>query len=415
MQLTKPKTRPLASLGYRNFRLLFIAQISLQTGSGLRNIANAFQVYQITGDPRLLGLTFLFQGLPVLAMGLFGGTLADLVDRRVLIQAVTVIQSALVLLLAGLTLSGAIEVWHIYAITFCASMLESLASPAQQAMIPGSVAPADLMNAMALRSTASQAAGLAGPLVGGLVVETLGAGIAYLINAALFLPAIVSVAMLQTTHAKGIAAPGKPRISMRFLFEGFHFTLRTPVLLAFLLLDIVTMVFGYYPAMMPVMAKDELHVGAAGLGVLLAAPALGAMLGFLGVLFVGNIRNKGALMLAVTLAHAVALFMFAYSHWFLLSLVLVALLGFLDSLSVTVRSTTFQLLAREEQRGRVMSVIFICAMSANSLGGAYLGLVTSWIGPRDALALGALIAGTFALGVALLGRNVRRFRTDESA
>lgn len=409
MQTAIPRINPFASLGYRNFRLLFVAQLSLQTGSGLRNIVNAFQVYQITGDPRLLGLTFLFQGLPVLAMGLFGGSLADLVDRRILTQAVTVVQSVLVLLLALLTLSGQIEVWHIYAITFSASLLDSMAHPAQLAIIPSVVPATDLMNAMALRSTASQAAGLAGPLVGGLVVETLGAGTAYLINTALFLPAVISVALLNVPRT---ASPGKPKISLRFLFEGFLFTLRTPVLLAFLLLDVVTMVFGFYPAMMPVMASDELHVGAAGLGALLAAPACGAMLGFLGVLLLGNIRNKGALILGVTLAHAVALFMFAYSYWFLLSLLLAALLGFLDSLSVTVRSTTFQLLAREEQRGRVMSIIFICALSANSIGGAYLGMVTSWIGPRDALALGAVIAGAFALAVTLLSRDVRRFRTE---
>lgn len=409
MQTAIPRINPFASLGYRNFRLLFVAQLSLQTGSGLRNIVNAFQVYQITGDPRLLGLTFLFQGLPVLAMGLFGGSLADLVDRRILTQAVTVVQSVLVLLLALLTLSGQIEVWHIYAITFSASLLDSMAHPAQLAIIPSVVPATDLMNAMALRSTASQAAGLAGPLVGGLVVETLGAGTAYLINTALFLPAVISVALLNVPRT---ASPGKPKISLRFLFEGFLFTLRTPVLLAFLLLDVVTMVFGFYPAMMPVMAKDELHLGAAGLGALLAAPAFGAMLGFFGVLLLGDVRRKGALLLAVTLAHAVALFMFAYSPWFLLSLILVALLGFLDSLSVTVRMTTFQLLAREEQRGRVMSVIFICAMGANSIGGAYLGLVTSWIGPRDALALGAGIAGAFALAVTLLSRDVRRFRTE---
>lgn len=412
MQRPSEKIQPLASLGYRNFRLLFIAQAFLQVGSGLRNIANAFQVYQITGDPRLLGLTFLFQGLPVLVMGLFGGSLADLVDRRILLQVVTAIQAVLVLFLALLTTSGNVEVWHIYAVTFAASLLDSTAHPAQQAMVPGFVPARHLMNAMALRSTASQAAMLAGPLAGGFIVETLGAGIAYLINAALFLPAIAAVALLRSPKAE--TTPRKAEIGLRFIFDGFLFTLRSPVLFAFLLLDAVTMVFGYYPAMMPVMAKDVLQVGAAGLGALLAAPAFGAMLGFVGILLLGNVREKGAVILAVTLAHAVALFLFAYSQWFALSLFLVALLGFLDSLSMTVRSTSFQLLARDEQRGRVMSVVFISAMGANSIGGAYLGLVTAWLGPRDALAIGALIAGMFALAMAVLRKDVRRFRTQES-
>lgn len=407
---SEEKIRPLASLGYRDFRYLFVGLAFLQVCSGLRNIANAFQVYQLTGDPRLLGLTFLFQGLPVLVMGLFGGSLADLVNRRILSQAVAVIQVALVLLLAGLTISGDIAVWHIYAVTLAASFLDSVSGPAQQAMIPAYVPPRHVMNATALRSTAHQVALLIGPLAGGFVVEVYGAGMAYLLNAALFVPAIVALALLSSPSR---TATIRPKFTLPFLFEGFLVVVRTPALLAFILLDTVTMVFGYYPAMMPVMAKDVLQVGAAGLGALVAAPAAGALLGFVGVLMLGNVRRKGAVIIAVSIAHAVVLLLFAYSPWFVVSLFLAALLGFLDSMSVTVRMATFQLVARDEQRGRVMSVLFVSATGANSLGGAYLGFVTSLLGPREALATGALVAGAFALLVLFLRKDVRRFRTDE--
>jgi len=158
-----------------------------------------------------------------------------------------------------------------------------------------------------------------------------------------------------------------------------------------------------------VFAKDVLQVGAAGLGMLLAAPALGAMLGFVGILLLGNIQRKGLVLLAVTMLHAVALYLFAYSTWLPLALFLVALLGFLDSMSVTVRMTAFQSLAPDHVRGRVMSVLFVAAVSSNSLGGAFLGFTTDALGVRDALAAGAIGAGVFAVLVAVFWKQVRRF------
>ena len=183
----------------------------------------------------------------------------------------------------------------------------------------------------------------------------------------------------------------------------------TPALLAFTLLDTVTMLLGFYPAMMPVFAKDVLQVGPAGLGALLSAPAFGALLGFVGILMLGNIQRRGLVLLVVTLLHAVALYLFAYSTWLPMALVLVALLGFLDSMSVSVRMTAFQTLAPDHVRGRVMSVLFVAAVSSNSLGGAFLGFTTEWLGVREALAAGAIGAGAFAVLVAVFWKQVRRF------
>jgi MFS family permease len=200
----------------------------------------------------------------------------------------------------------------------------------------------------------------------------------------------------------------KPRLSWAFIFDGLRFTLKTPALLALVLLDTVTMVLGFYPAMMPVFARDVLQVGASGLGLLMAAPAFGAMLGFVGILLLGNIRKKGVVILAVTLGHAIVLFAFSQATWLPAAVVLVALLGLLDSMSMTVRSTSFSELAPDHVRGRVMSVLYISAVSANSLGGAYLGFATAALGPRDALGTGAIVAGVFTLLVAVFWKKVRQ-------
>lgn len=400
------RPRPLAALAHRDFRLLWLGMPFMSMGAGMRATANAFQVYQITGDSRLLGLTFLFQGLPSLVMGFFGGTLADMLDRRRLLQMAASGQIAIAVMLAFLTATGRIEVWHIYLATLLGASLQSAAHPAQQALIPSLVPKGELMNAIALNSSASQAAMLTGPLLGGLFVDLAGPALAYAIDAMLIAPALVSLALLRLENQ-----PPRRKVALNLasLFEGLTFTIRSRILFAFILLDAVTMLFGFYPAMMPVVARDVLQVGATGLGALLAAPSVGALAGFLGVMLLGNIRRKGAVIVMMVLAHSALLAMFAYSSWFAASLVLVALLGFADSLSVSVRSTTFQLLAPEEIRGRVMSVFFMSAVSANSFGGAYLGLATAFLGVQLALASGAAIAAIFALGVALFWKRVWRF------
>jgi MFS family permease len=404
--LTPIKPQPLAALAYRDFRLLFAAQPLMLVGSGMRNVANAYQVYQLTGDARLLGLTFLFQGIPILVMGLIGGSLADIFDRRRLLQVVVAVEAALALLLAFLTASGHIAVWHIYAVTFAAALLDSVTHPAQQALIPKLVPEKDLLNATALRSSTNQAAQLAGPLLGGFAIQVLGTAQVYASNAAVLVPALV---MLSLLHVREDGNRVRPPLNLAFVLDGLRFVLRTPALLAFTMLDTVTMVLGFYPAMMPVFAKDVLQEGAAGLGALLAAPAFGAMLGFIGVLLLGSVRRRGLVILNVTIAHAVVLLLFSQSTWFPLALVLVALLGFLDSLSVTVRMTAFQTLAPDHVRGRVMSVLVITAVSSNSLGGAFLGFTTEWLGVREALAAGAIGAGAFAVLVAVFWKQVRRF------
>jgi MFS family permease len=403
-----PEARPraFAALAYRDFRLLFIGSPCMATGAWMRMTANAFQVYQITGDSRLLGVTFLFQGLPSLVMGFFGGTLADILDRRRLLQVAALGQLLLALLLAALTASGHVQVWHIYVVTFVGAALQSASNPAQQALLPSLVPKSHLMGAIALQSSAGQAAMLLGPLLGGVLVDTVGAAAAYAVDALLILPAFITLSMLRLENQ-----PPRRKVALNLtsLFEGLAFTIRSRILIAFILLDVVTMVLGYYPAMMPVVARDVLGVGATGLGALLAAPSLGALAGFLGVMLLGNIRRKGAVIVFVVIAHSILLVLFAYSPWFVSSLLLVALLGFADSMSMSVRTTSFQLLAPEELRGRVMSVLFMSAVSANSFGGAYLGLATALLGVQHALALGGVIAGLFALGVALFWRKVWQF------
>ena len=163
--------------------------------------------------------------------------------------------------------------------------------------------------------------------------------------------------------------------------------------------------------MMPVFAKEVLGQGSVGLGLLLAAAPLGGIVGFIVLISIGNISRKGATYLFAIGMHAVTLMAFAFSPWFLLSLLLVGLLGFWDAISVAIRQVSFQILAPDEARGRVMSMIGIFAVSSNSLGGAWLGLMTGFIGAQMALGMGGAIAGAVTIFIAIAWTSVRKFKT----
>ena len=403
----RTRIKPWESLKYRDFRLLWMGFPFSNTGQWMRNTTNAYQVYHLTGSPSALGLTFLFQGAPSLVMGLFGGTLADILPRRNLIRATMSAQILLACLLAILTLTHHIHVWHIYAITFATSTLSSFENPARQTLIPQLVPRELVLNATALQSTAGQLALLLGPLLGGTLIDTVGAGWAYVLNALLVLPAFIAISLL---HLLENPNRRKVRLNLANIFEGLRFAIGTHVLIWLLLVDWITMVFGYYPALMAVIADEVLHVSGIGFGALLAAAPAGSILGLFVILWLGNVQRKGILILACVTLHGLVLIAFSFSHIFALSLLLIGMLGLLDSMSVSVRQTSFLLVAKEENRGRVMSLVQIFAQSSNNLGGAYLGFTASLMGPHSALLVGGIVGASFTASIALFKPKVRNFR-----
>jgi MFS family permease len=376
-------------------------------GLWMRNTTNAYQVYNLTDSETLLGLTFLFQGLPMIIVGLFGGTLADFLPKRTVIRTTMSLEVCLAVLLATLTLSGSIEVWHIYVITFTSASLAACEHPARSALLPKLVPRHLLLNATTLISFGFSSAMLLGPVLGGVLIDTAGPGWSYVINAFLIVPGIIAITLLKVAD-EGQRA--KLRLNLATLFEGLIFVIRTRILIIMVLLDVVTMIFGYYPALMPVFAKDVLGVGGTGLGALLAASPLGALLGLMVLLALGNLERKGLVLIGVTIVHGVVLIAFAASPWFGLSLVLIALLGLVDSISVSVRQTSFQLVAKDENRGRVASLVGLVAQSSNSLGGAYLGLAAALMGPQLSLTIGGAIGAGFAIVMAISYPKLRRFK-----
>ncbi|MSQ32256.1 MAG: MFS transporter [Dehalococcoidia bacterium] len=404
--LEEQNTRGFASLKFGDFRLLFLTSPVSSIGQATQRFANAYQVYQLSGSSAQLGLTFLFQALPQILFGFIGGMLADKFDRKKLININQGTQICLAVLLGLLTVFGKIQVWHIYAVTFFASCTRQLEQPARQSIIPSLVPREYILNASTLNLTVGRLSQFFGPMLAGVMVAAMGISSAYFINAALILPAFLVIRMI---HLQDSPSRRALKLNMHTVFEGLEFAIASRVLIAFIALDFVVQTTGYFQAMMPVIAKDVLEQGPVGLGLLMSAPSLGSLAGFVMLLLMGNIKRKGLVYIVSILIFCITLFVFSQSTWFVLSLALAAGLGFVDSIGMAIRQTSLQLLAPDEKRGRVMSVNWVISGGADSLGGAYLGFMAFLLGVQTALAMGAIIGGAMALSYLLFWKKVRDF------
>ena len=401
--------RPWSSLLIRDYRLLWSSGLFSSTSAQMRQVANLYQVYAISGSPLQLGLTGLFQSLPFVFFGLFGGALADVVDRKRLMLLSQSFNLIPALILGVLTITGAIQVWHIYVLTTMNSFVGAFGGPAQQAMIPRMVPKPHLLNAVTLNIGTQQVTRLFSAVLAGLLIDRIGLGNVYFVTALLFIVPIVSILSIRTS--------GKPegasrRMTVRMLWEGFQFIWFQRIILALFLLDFAAVLAGYYQPLLPIFAKDVYKVGATGLGILYAAPAVGAIVGPGLLLLAGNVRRKGAVAVVAALIFGASLALMGASPWFWMAVIAIGVLGLTDAISVSIRRTTVQMLAPDEMQGRAASLISVFANGTNSLGGLVAGFAAQQMGAPHALMLGSVLCITFILIITLAIPQLWRYRSE---
>ena len=403
---------PWASLRYPSYGFLFLLSLSATAAQQMRVTQNFYQVYELSDSALLLGLTGLAQGIPIFALGLFGGTLADFIDRRKLLL-MTILGNLLVALaLAILTRSGAIRVWHILVATALTSALNIILNPTRMALISRLVPRSHLTNAVSLNSSASQGSHFIGPMLGGLSLAWLSTGNAYLFNALFYLPAIVAILFIKappTDHKE------REKFSLSSLLGGVRFLFSEPIILTLVLLDFVVIGFGYYRPLLPVFAKDILLIGPTGFGMLSSAPAIGGIIGTITLLTIGDVKSKGLLALWSFLAYAMALGLFALSTSFFWSLILLGTMGLANSLQAVMRQTSFHLLTPDHLRGRAFSVFNMFSQGANSVGATEVGFMAALLGAPGSLLFGCALGGLLTLvcwitmpGLRSFGAEMRR-------
>lgn len=381
--------RPWASLALPNYRLLLAGFVLTQFATQAQQVANLWQVYELTHSPLELGLTGLFQAFPLITAGMFGGALADAVDRRALIVLSQVARFVTVVALAGVTQLGAAEVWHVYASTLVFTAFGLFDRPARTSIIPNVVPRQLLFNAIALQTTGNQLARLSGPALAGLSIAWFGLTVSYYAVAVSCGLVLVFMLLLRPTGQKPVGFSAMTVTAMAV--DGMRFLLSKPVILGLILLDGALNFFGAFRAVMPFFADQVLHVGPEGLGMLLGAPGIGAVAGSVVITALGDVRWKGRLVMATSVVYGLCAMPLGYSPWFALSLVLAGLLGFCDSIGATVRQTTVQVLTPDGLRGRVSSAHQVFTMGGPSLGYVQIGAVASIVGAQAALLLGGIL------------------------
>lgn len=398
---------PWASLRYRDYRLLFSASLFVTIAHQMRQMQNLYHVYDLSGSAFQLGLTGLAQGIPLFAIGLFAGTLADFIDRRKLLFLTIAANFLTAVVLGILTITGTIEVWHILVGTALTSGVNIILNPVRMALISGLVPRSHLTNAVSLNSSISQGSHFVGPMLAGLTLAWMDAGNAYLLNALFYLPAAAGIFLLKIPSLPDRV---KETFSIKSLLGGVRFLIGQRTVFVLVLLDFAIVGVGYYRPLLPVFAKDIFHVGPAGFGLLASAPAVGGTIGTVALLIAGDVKRKGLFALWAFLLFSLSLGVFAVSSSFRLSLVLVGCLGLTNSLQAVMRQTTFHLLTPDHVRGRAFSVFNMFSQGANSVGAMVVGFAAALLGAPGALLMGSAIGVLLTLTIWSAWPGLRQFR-----
>jgi MFS family permease len=383
------------ALRERDFAFLWSAILGMRFAEQMLAVAVGWQVYSIRRNPLDLGLIGLAEFLPLPLLALPAGQLADRLPRKLISASALVINVGVASALIVVTLHGAHQVWPFFVLAACSGVASAIGWPALGALTPEIVSADLLPGALALGSIAGQAAVVVGPAVGGLIFAAR-PELVYVAAAALF--GVSFCGMLAVRHGESVQkVAGDPPPGLESLVAGVRFVLRSRMLLGAITLDLFAVLFGGATALLPVYARSILHVGPAGLGVLRTAPAIGALIAAIILVRRPLQRRAGPALLLVVGLFGVSMVVFGLSHWLPLSLVALAVGGFVDMVSVTIRKTTVALVTPNELRGRVNAVEMVFISASNELGAFESGLVASLIGTVTAVVAG----GAATIAVAL--------------
>ncbi|MBI4913813.1 MAG: MFS transporter [Acidobacteria bacterium] len=396
---------PYLALRHGEYRWFLGGAFALFMGTQIQTVALGWQVYALTGDPLSLGFIGLAEALPFLALTLWGGQAADLMDRRLLavLSAFPILGGALWLLAVNLGTPPR-QVWIFYAAQVLAGVGRAFHRPASAALGSEIVPREAYANAATWRSAMFHTAMVAGPALGGLLVAW-SPRVAYGVEAALMILGLAAFAFLRPRPRPPESRPGSSGI-----LEGVRFVLREKVVLGALSLDLFAVLFGGAAALLPAFARDILRVGGLGFGLLRAAPALGSILMSLLLAHLPPLRRAGRAMLLCVAAFGACWIAFALSRSFALSILLLALSGAFDNVSVVLRATLVQIFTPQELMGRVSAVNSFFIGSSNELGAFESGVAARLLGLVPSVVFGGAMTLVVVAATAWSSPELRKLR-----
>ncbi len=379
------RPRPDSLLRHPAFVQFWCSRIASGFGFQMLSVAVGWQVYAISGRAFDLGLIGLAQFIPSMLLALPAGHVADQFDRRRVVLLGQVVEWTAIVLLAALTLLGRIDEIGILLLVFVIGVAKAFEAPSMQSLLPALVPTAVLPRAVAVSGSAFQMAMILGPAVGGLLYVA-GPGVVYLSAALLYMVAAAMMALLRYEQAP----PKREPATLKTLFAGVHFIRERKDVLGVISLDLFAVLLGGATALLPLFARDILHTGPWGLGLLRAAPAVGALLMSLWLARHELQRQVGMVMFASVAGFGAATLVFALSTSLWLSLAALFALGAFDMVSMVIRGSLVQLDTPDAMRGRVNAVNSIFINTSNQLGEFESGMLAAWLGAVGSAVVGGI-------------------------
>ncbi len=376
------------ALRHRNYRLFFGGQLISLTGTWMQSVAESWLVFRLTGSSALLGVSAFATQIPVFLFATVGGTVADRASRHRIIVATQTTSMILPLVLAALTLSGRVQVWHVFVLSACLGVVNAFDIPARQAFLVEMVGHEDLMNAIALNSSMVNGARVVGPAVAGLLVAVVGEGWCFLLNGISYGAVIAGLLMMDVPQRP--ASARQP--SARHPIAGFRFAARTaPVRALLVLLGTVSFAGMPYAVLMPVFAESILHGGPRALGLLMGASGAGALIGALTLATRRGVRGLGRWVAMSSGAFGLALILFSTSPTFWVSALLLVPVGFSMMVQMASSNTLIQAMVPDHLRGRMMAIYSMMFMGMAPFGALAAGWVAERIGAPHTVAIGGVV------------------------
>jgi MFS family permease len=376
----------------RDFRLYQMARVLVIIGAEAQALAVGWQVYQITHRAISLGYTGLALFLPGVLLILPSGHVADRYDRRMVILTCYTLQMFCTASLLWVSWHGITSIWPIYALLALIGTCRAFSGPASSALVPHLVPKEHFVNAVTWGSTIFQIANITGPAIGGLLFtlpmrgKLSGASLVYTFTLLTLVGYLTFISMLSVRPGR----MEKRATSVDVLLAGFHYVWRRKILLGSISLDLFAVLLGGASSLMPIFAQDILHAGPRGLGILRAAPAVGAMMTSITLAFRPLGRRAGKKMFIAVAIFSLATILFGLSRSIPLSVVALMIVGASDMVSVVVRSSLLQLATPPEMRGRVSAVNALFLGTSNEFGEFESGLTAQWWGAVRAVVIGGI-------------------------
>ena len=391
----------LRAFRHRNYRLFFGGQTISLVGTWMQTVAQSWLVYRLTGSAVLLGFVGFASQIPVFLMAPIGGSVADRYNRHRIIVITQTSAMLLAFVLSVLTLTGLVQVWHIFTLAAMLGLVNAFDIPTRQAFVVDMVGREDLINAVALNSSMINGARMIGPALAGVLVASVGEGWCFLANGVSYV-AVIAGLMMMKTAARPHTLPDDSAFAS--IIEGFRYVRHTgPVRALLLMLGLVSLMGMPYAVLMPIFADEILHGGPRGLGLLMGAAGFGALVGALVLVAKKGIRGLGYWVAFAATGFGLSLILFSLSRTFWLSAALLLPAGFCMMIGLASSNTLIQSLVPDKLRGRVMAVYSMMFMGMAPFGSLLAGALAHRLGAPGTVAFGGLacITGALVFGLRL--------------